>query len=64
MKILPSILAADYLRLGEVLPVTDRLARRGMNLPTFPGLANSDIARIADNIRKAAARSSKLGLAA
>jgi perosamine synthetase len=49
---------------GEVLPVTDRLARRGMNLPTYPGLANSDIARIADNIRKAAARSSKLGLAA
>jgi perosamine synthetase len=37
---------------GEVLPHTDRLAARGLNLPTFNSLTEADIARIAHAIRK------------
>lgn len=37
---------------GEVLPVTDTLARTGLNLPTHTRLHEEDIARIATLIRK------------
>ncbi len=36
---------------GEILPVTDQLSNTGMNLPTYVGLSNDDIERIATAIR-------------
>lgn len=39
-------------RRGEELPVTDRLAAEGMNLPTHTQLGSADIERIADLIRR------------
>lgn len=38
---------------GELLPVTRRLSAQGLNLPTFPALADEDIRTIADTIRLA-----------
>jgi len=38
-------------RRGEHLPITDRLSATGMNLPTYSGLLDRDIKRIADIIR-------------
>ena len=38
-------------RRGEVLPVTDNLSESGLNLPTFAGLTDAHIAKIADVIR-------------
>ena len=35
---------------GETLPITDRLARSGLNLPTFTGMTDEDIAYIAERI--------------
>jgi perosamine synthetase len=40
-------------RRGESLPVTDRLAAVGMNLPTFPGMTDADVRRVATAIRQA-----------
>jgi perosamine synthetase len=37
-------------RRSEDLPHTDLLGERGMNLPTYPGLSDSDVARICDAI--------------
>jgi perosamine synthetase len=34
--------------LGENFPIAERLARRGINLPTWAGLAQTDIARVCD----------------
>lgn len=36
---------------GEVLPVTDRLGRTGLNLPTFNTLSTDDIGYVASSIR-------------
>ena len=35
---------------SEHLPVTDDLAARGLNLPTFPGLTDADVDRIVDQV--------------
>jgi perosamine synthetase len=35
---------------GDILPVTDELARTGINLPTYFGLSNDEIGYIADEI--------------
>jgi len=39
-------------RRGENLPVTDRLGAEGVSLPTFHGMEDSDLERIADIIRR------------
>jgi perosamine synthetase len=39
-------------RRGEVLPVTDRLAGAGLNLPTYTGLQDRDIETIAALVRR------------
>jgi len=31
---------------GEQLPITDGLARTGINLPTFPGMSRGDVERV------------------
>lgn len=38
-------------RRGEVLPVTDRLSESGINLPTFNGLSEKDIVKIANVLK-------------
>jgi perosamine synthetase len=40
-------------RRGESLPITDRLAAVGMNLPTFPAMTDADVLRVATTIRQA-----------
>ena len=37
---------------GEHLPVTEELAMRGINLPTFPGLTDDEIVTICTTLRK------------
>lgn len=37
---------------GETLPVTENLSRCGLNLPSYPGLADAEIARISEFIRR------------
>jgi perosamine synthetase len=37
---------------GEVLPITDRLAAIGVNLPTYPGMNREDVARICGSLRR------------
>jgi perosamine synthetase len=48
---LPPYAQGDPAR-GGGLPFTDRLAASGMNLPTFAGLTDADIARVCDAIRR------------
>ncbi len=38
-------------RRNEHLPVTDRLSGRGMNIPTYPGMTDADVRRVADLVR-------------
>jgi perosamine synthetase len=40
----------------EPLPVATRLAARGISLPTWPGLKDDDLARVADELRRALGR--------
>ncbi len=40
-------------RRGESLPITDRLAAAGINLPTFPAMTDADVLRVATTIRQA-----------
>lgn len=49
---LPPFREGSSLR-GESLPITDKLAANGLNLPTFAQLSNDDIERIASVIRGA-----------
>lgn len=42
----------ESMRRGEVLPVTDELSERGLSLPTFAGLTEADIVKIAKIIRR------------
>lgn len=39
-------------RRKENLPVTDQLAKQGMNLPTYPGMTDEMVRRVADSIRQ------------
>jgi perosamine synthetase len=36
---------------GEQLPITERLARTGINLPTFPEMGRGDVERVCDAVR-------------
>lgn len=38
---------------GEELPATDRLSKRGINLPTYGALSEADVDRICDAVQKA-----------
>jgi len=38
---------------GEVLPITDQLAASGINLPTYSGMSDADVMRVADCVRRA-----------
>jgi len=40
-------------RRGESLPVTDRLAAAGINLPTFPAMTDADVLRVTTAVRQA-----------
>lgn len=48
---LPPFQHASTLR-GEVLPITEGLARRGINLPTYSTMADDDVRYVADAIRR------------
>jgi perosamine synthetase len=37
-------------------PVADELSRRGINLPSYPGLTDADVQRICDTIKQACVR--------
>lgn len=50
---LPPFREGSRLR-GEHLPVTDQLAATGMNLPTFTGLSDENVGRVADAIKEMA----------
>ncbi len=39
-------------RRGEELPITERLSAEGINLPTFNGLADRDLERVAELVRR------------
>lgn len=41
---------------GELLPVTNQIAASGMNLPTYTGLADKDVERVATAINQAVVR--------
>ncbi|MGB7159649.1 MAG: DegT/DnrJ/EryC1/StrS family aminotransferase [Tepidisphaeraceae bacterium] len=41
------------IRRGEVLPITDQLAACGMNLPTYSGMSDADVMRVAECVRHA-----------
>ena len=36
---------------GERLPITERLAHTGINLPTFPGMRRGDVERVCNAVR-------------
>jgi perosamine synthetase len=36
---------------GEQLPITERLARTGINLPTFPEMGRGEVERVCDAVR-------------
>lgn len=38
---------------GQSLPVAEEISRRGISLPSYPGLADDDVARVADALRLA-----------
>lgn len=40
-------------RRGEDLPITDRLASTGLNLPTYPTMSDEDVDRVVEAIRSA-----------
>ena len=37
---------------GEQLPITERLAHAGINLPTFPGMSRGDVERVCNAVRR------------
>ncbi len=41
----------ESLARGELLPITERLARTGINLPTFPGMSRGDVERVCGAVR-------------
>jgi perosamine synthetase len=41
-------------RRGEILPITDALAANGLNLPTYPGMTDAEVERIAGLLASAA----------
>lgn len=43
----------ESVRRGEDLPITDRLGDTGLNLPTYPGMSDDDVNRVAEAIRSA-----------
>jgi perosamine synthetase len=40
---------------GEHFPVSEDVAARGISLPSYPGLSDSDVARVVDELRRAIA---------
>jgi perosamine synthetase len=41
------------LKRGELLPITDRIAASGINLPTYTGMSDADVLRVAGCVRRA-----------
>jgi perosamine synthetase len=38
---------------GQTLPVSEDVSRRGMSLPSYPGLTEDDVVRVADTLKAA-----------